>query len=124
MPLKKKGKKKKKKKKVVIEPTRFKTYTFVSYSNVDRSPLCAGLLQSYLKVSPVPPDLGVTVKNFGTSFLHYGELPHPSAQKCARKHGFDISQGHSHIGTKIDISTSTVIICFDEYIFNFFMQYI
>lgn len=114
MPLKKKGKKKKKKKIIVIEPTRFKTYTFLSLGGICRAPLASGLLQSYLRQNTVPPDLGVTVKNFATSYLHYGELPHPSGQKCAKNHGFNILNYKSEVCKKMDIVTSTVLIVFDE----------
>lgn len=86
---------------------------FVCLGNICRSPLAEGVMRNYLKT--VSQQDMITVDSAGTSNYHIGESPHSEGQKCAKKHGFDISKHHARQVTKKDFEQFDLIVGMDRY---------
>ncbi len=86
---------------------------FVCLGNICRSPLAEGVMRNYLKMTTQPNN--VTVDSAATSNYHTGESPHSGGQRCAKKHGFDISRHRARQVTKKDFDQFDLIIGMDRY---------
>lgn len=89
---------------------------FVCLGNICRSPLAEGVMKNYLKTTSQLDT--ITVDSAATSNYHTGENPHSGGQRCAKKHGFDISRHRARQVTKKDFDQFDLIIGMDRYVFQ------
>lgn len=83
---------------------------FVCLGNICRSPLAHGVAQHIVKTK----NLELFIDSAGTSDWHKGEAPCDNAIKVADQHNVDISQQHSRIITKDDITSFKHVVAMDR----------
>ncbi|MBL0308509.1 MAG: low molecular weight phosphotyrosine protein phosphatase [Bacteroidetes bacterium] len=86
---------------------------FVCYASICRSPMAAGLMRHNAKIY----NLDWEIKAAGVSAEYKDSHPHPSAVKCMRKHGVDITTFSSTLLTREDILKYDIIYAMDGVIY-------
>ena len=85
---------------------------FVCLGNICRSPLAEGVMRNYLRNAH--PSVEIRVDSAATSDYHTGEKPHSGGQKCAKRHGIDISSHRARRVTAKDFDTFDLILAMDR----------
>ena len=83
---------------------------FVCLGNICRSPLAHGVAQHIVKTK----NLELFIDSAGTSDWHKGEAPCDNAINVADQHNVNISQQHSRIITKDDITSFKHVVAMDR----------
>lgn len=83
---------------------------FVCLGNICRSPLAHGVAQHIVNTKK----LELFIDSAGTSSWHTGEAPCENSIKVAKQYGIDISQQHSRLITKDDLTSFKYVVAMDR----------